>query len=113
VRWNAFSPIPCQIANGCDGDAGFHTQGYPLAVAAIGYHAIIDAAAVFGQKIISALWELEGVVGLFAILSIIIIFLLRRPEPAADNLPAAPAAVIPMPALIEETAEDLEKTRYQ
>ena len=107
-----FFTIPCQIAMAVMVMQVFTRKQIGWLFAAIGYHALIDGTAVIGQKYISAL-ELEGVVGLFAILSIIIIFLLRRPEPAADNLPAAPAAVIPMPALIEETAENLEKTRYQ
>jgi hypothetical protein len=80
--------------------------------AAIVYHALLDGVAIFGQKYLSAL-QLEGVIGLFAILSLVIIFLLRQPEPFEDNLPAAPVPAVYTPEPVEETSENLDKTRYQ
>jgi hypothetical protein len=80
--------------------------------AAIGYHALIDAAAVFGQPYLTA-YELEAAVGGFAVVSMVIIFLLFRPERQPDLVP------VPMPMAEfsikapEETDDNLEKTRYQ
>jgi len=80
--------------------------------AAIGYHALLDGVAVIGQKYLLPV-SLEGVVGVFAILSIGIIFLLRQPEPAEVLPPVAPALVVRVTEPVPETAENLEDTRYQ
>ena len=82
---------------------------------AILYHAFVDAMAVF----INHQWGVyitEAVLGVFAVLSIVIIFALRQPEPK-------PVTIIPeqtpyktpnfTPTQIEETSDNLEKTRFQ
>ena len=107
-----FFTIPCQIAMALMVMQVFTRKNIGWLFAAIGYHTLIDGVAVFGQKYISPL-GLEGVVGIFAILSIIIIFLLRQPEPPEVILPAAPAPTVPMPEPIQETPENIERTRYQ
>jgi uncharacterized membrane protein YhfC len=80
---------------------------------AIGYHALVDGSAVFARPYLSV-YGLEAVVGVFAVLSLAIIFLLCQPEPVTEPEPA-PVSPIPAPVVkpIEETDENLEKTRYQ
>jgi uncharacterized membrane protein YhfC len=82
---------------------------------AVGIHALVDAAAVYLLGIGLSAYALEGVAGLFAILSVILIFVLRQPQPQPQpDLEPAPlpaSGFVPKP--IEETQENLEKTRYQ
>jgi hypothetical protein len=80
--------------------------------AAIGYHALIDGVAVIGQKYLLPA-GLEGVIGIFAFLSVAIIFLLRQPEPGEVIRGAAPALVAREREPVAETMENLENTRYQ
>ena len=79
---------------------------------AVGYHALIDATAVLAVKNIGV-YGTEAIIAGFSILSVIIIFLLRRPEPApdAEPPPAAPAAEF-KPQPVEETSDKLEDTRF-
>jgi uncharacterized membrane protein YhfC len=104
--------IPCQIAMAVMVMQVFTRKHISWLFAAIGYHALLDGVAVIGQKYLLPVY-LEGVVGVFAVLSIGIIFLLRRPEPAEVLSPVAPASGVPVPEPVPETAENLEKTRYQ
>jgi uncharacterized membrane protein YhfC len=82
-------------------------------ILAILYHAIMDASAVF----IAGQWggyAAEAILGVMAVLDIFIIFALRQPEPIAPlPLPNANEPSIFTPAQIEETSDNLEKTRYQ
>jgi uncharacterized membrane protein YhfC len=80
--------------------------------AAIGYHALIDGSAVISQKFLIPA-DIEAIVGIFAIFGVVIIFLLRQPEPPDLILSAALAAVVSMPEPIPEPIENLAKTRYQ
>ncbi len=107
-----FFTIPCQIAMAVMVMQVFTRKNIGWLFAAIGYHTLLDGVAVYGQKYISPI-GLEGVIGLFAILSVVIIFLLRQPEPHEDNLPGAPEPFIPPLVPLDETPENLEKTRYQ
>ena len=104
--------IPCQIALAVMVMQIFTRKNIGWLFAAIGFHALLDGVAVFGQAHLSV-YGLEGVVGIFAILSVAIIFLLRQPEPVMDlepvSAPVQPAALKPP----EETGENLDKTRYQ
>jgi hypothetical protein len=68
--------------------------------------------AVIGQKYINPL-GLEGVIGIFAILSVAIIFLLRQPEPLEAISPVEPAVDVSQIEPVQETSENMEKTRYQ
>lgn len=91
---------------------------------AILYHAAADAVTVAGTQYLQDPVQVEGLVGLFGLLSLVIIFALRQPEPAETPLPAAAQPSPPagdgsgseeIPArlpLAEETREDLDKTRY-
>jgi uncharacterized membrane protein YhfC len=79
---------------------------------AVGYHALIDATSVFAVQF-AGVYGTEAIIAGFSILSVIIIFLLRRPEPAPDAEPPPPppaAGFTPRP--VEETPEKLEDTRF-
>ena len=107
-----FFTIPCQMAMAVMVMQVFTRRNIVWLFAAIGYHTLLDAVAVFGIRYISPI-DLEGVLGLFAILSVVIIFLLRQPEPHENGLPGAPGPFIPPLVPLEETPENLDKTRYQ
>jgi uncharacterized membrane protein YhfC len=79
---------------------------------AIGFHALLDASSVLVVRFFGAYWT-EAVIGVFAILSVVLIFFLRQPESLAESLPAAPAPKLYSPEPVEETSEKLEMTRYQ
>ena len=107
-----FFTIPIQIAMALMVMQVFTRKNIVWLFAAIGYHALVDGVAVVGQKFLIPL-GLEGVVGIFAILSLVIIFMLRQPEPAEVIPPAASGAVVSLPEPVQESSENLEKTRYQ
>ncbi len=87
---------------------------------AVLFHALTDATALLLSRYLSVYWT-EAVIGGFAILSLTIIFTLRQPEPApgpstgsGQGLAPAPAPVAEFtPRPVEETEENLDKTRYQ
>jgi uncharacterized membrane protein YhfC len=84
-------------------------------VLAILYHAAMDAAVVF----INSEWgtyAAEAFLGLTVVLDIVIIFALRQPEPKSNGplqLPGINEPPIFTPTPVEETSDNLEKTRYQ
>ncbi len=89
--------------------------------AAILWHAVVDGVAVYAQgslglaePVMTMLW-LEGIVGLFALACLGLIFALRQPEPPAPEPPAVPGprAAEGLTELPELTAEALNATRYQ
>jgi uncharacterized membrane protein YhfC len=104
--------ITCQIAMAVMVMQVFIRKNIGWLFAAIGYHDMIDGSAVISLKYLIPL-GVEGVVGLFAILGVIIIFRLRQPEPIEAILPAAAAVVAPKFEQVQETSENLDKTRYQ
>ncbi len=80
---------------------------------AILLHALADGAAVVALGMGLSYLAIEGMIGLFAIVSMVIIFALRQPEPQPD-LVFAPAPVTGFtPSPPEETDDNLEKTRFQ
>ena len=84
-------------------------------ILAILYHAIMDASIVFIADQLNA-YAAEAILGIMAILDIIIIFALRQPEPEPTTplpLPNAGEPLVFTPTPIEETSENLEKTRFQ
>ncbi len=105
--------IPCQIALAVIVMQVFTRKNIGWLFAAIGYHALIDGVAVFVLPGISA-YGLEAIAGGFAILSLIIIFLLRQPEPVVEVEESVSAPVPEFtPKPVEETDENLDNTRYQ
>ena len=80
-------------------------------VLAVGYHALVDAAAVLALP--HGVYVTEAVAGGFALVSLGLIFLLRRPEAAPNGEPVQPVPTQTfVPAPIEETPGRLEDTRY-
>jgi uncharacterized membrane protein YhfC len=79
---------------------------------AVGYHALVDAVSVYAMNKISIYW-VEGIVGGFALLSLAIIFLLKRPEPViqAETASDVSAAKVTLPE-IDPSSENLEKSKY-
>jgi uncharacterized membrane protein YhfC len=80
---------------------------------AILLHTLMDASAVYIASIWSG-YAAEAVLGGLAILDIIIIFALHQPEPTVLlplTLSNEPPVFTPNP--LEETSENLEKTRFQ
>ena len=80
---------------------------------AILLHALADGVAVFVSRIGFSALAIEGIIGIFAIVSVVIIFALRQPEPIAELAPTS----VPMqefkPEPVDETKENLDRTRYQ
>jgi len=85
---------------------------------AVGYHALVDATAILLVGKVGPYWT-EAIVGGFAIVSLVIIFVLRQPEPLSGAEVPDLGPAFPIPALsftpqpVEETEENIEKTRYQ
>jgi uncharacterized membrane protein YhfC len=81
---------------------------------AVGWHAFMDAVAVY----IARLWPpylVEALLGVLALVSLWIILSLRQPKPVVlegmSTLPTKDSSQ-PLPTL-EETTDNLERTRYQ
>lgn len=78
---------------------------------AVGYHALIDAAAVLASQKIGIYWT-EVIVAGFALFSIFIIYSLKKQEPLVDDIttqPEIPAVVI---KTVEPTLEQLDNSKY-
>ena len=77
---------------------------------AIGYHALIDAVSVYAVSKISTYW-MEGIVGVFALISLGIILILRSTEPleAATSVTDTPLVTLPQ---VEPTSEQLDNSKY-
>jgi len=76
-------------------------------------HALADGTAVVALGMGLSYLAIEGMIGLFAIASVVIIFVLRQPGPQPDLVPAPVPVTEFTPRPPEETDENLEKTRYQ
>jgi uncharacterized membrane protein YhfC len=76
-------------------------------------HAVADGVAVFVSQIGFSTLAVEGIIGIFAIVSIAIIFVVRQPD-SAPNLEPDPVSTPEFkPIPVDETDENLDKTRYQ
>jgi uncharacterized membrane protein YhfC len=80
---------------------------------AILYHALADGVAVFVSRIGFSAIAIEGIISIFGIVSIVIIFALRQPEPSLDQTPAPISIPEFKPKAVNETNENLDRTRYQ
>ena len=80
---------------------------------AILYHALADGVAVFVSQIGFSALAIEGIIGIFAIMSIVIVFVLRQLEPSADLVSAPISTPKFKPEKVNETKENLDMTRYQ
>jgi uncharacterized membrane protein YhfC len=77
---------------------------------AIGYHALIDAVAVYATSKLNPYW-VEGIVGLFALISLGIIFILHSPEPVDAGTPITGTPLVTLP-VFEPTTEQLDNSKY-
>jgi uncharacterized membrane protein YhfC len=80
---------------------------------AVLWHALADGVVVYFSKNGIPVLGIEGIIGVFAILSMFIIFALRQPEPLADIVQAPILTVEFKPGPVNETEENLDRTRYQ
>ena len=86
-------------------------QGFWVWLAVL-FHAIIDTTAVLASANLGMYWT-EAIVAGFTVLSIVIIFLLRQPEPVEaqpEPLPQAPAIAL---APVNEAPENLDASKFQ
>jgi uncharacterized membrane protein YhfC len=81
---------------------------------AVGYHALVDASSVWLMSKVSIYW-VEGVVGVFALISLVIIFSLRTPEPqpASVSEPLPASGNLPGPSGDDPSLDQLENSKYQ
>jgi uncharacterized membrane protein YhfC len=82
--------------------------------AAIGFHALLDGLVVYASETGATAFQIEGIAGIFALAALVVIFLLRRsgPPPAPDK-PAGPTSVPAAPKTVEETVENLDRSKYE
>jgi uncharacterized membrane protein YhfC len=79
---------------------------------AVLYHALMDASAVYLLKPLG-MYGTEALAGGFAILSLIIIFSLRQPEPDLPQPVSVSSTPIPKLEPVEETSDNLDNSKYQ
>ncbi len=80
---------------------------------AIVLHTLMNASSGFLSRYWSV-YSVEALLGGLAIVDIFIIFALRQPEPSEpEETPTLKAPAIFTPEPIEETSDNLEKTRFQ
>jgi uncharacterized membrane protein YhfC len=108
-----FFTIPVQIALSVIVLQTFTRKQWFWVWLAVLYHAFIDASTVYLLKPLGTYWT-EALVGGFAVLSVIIIFSLRQPDP---DIPQ-PDSVSPTPATLnikppEETPDNLDNSKFQ
>jgi len=107
-----FLTIPIQISLAVIVLQTFVRQQWYWVWLAVLYHAIIDATAVMAASYVKGAW-LEAFVAFFALVSVGLIFILRRPEPPEQP---QPPPLSPLPSLtlkpVDESADNLENTRY-
>jgi len=80
---------------------------------AILFHALADGVAVFvSQRGFSAL-AIEGIIGIFGIVSVVIVFVLRKPESITEPISTPILTPEFKPKQLKETLENLDQTRFQ
>lgn len=109
-----FFTIPCHICMAVMVMQVFTRKNILWLFTAIGYHALLDGAAVLGSHYLGVYWT-EAFIGVFAVISVILIFVLRQPEPQLEPEPMQAPVLLDIPVLkpVEESEENLENTRYQ
>lgn len=81
---------------------------------AVLYHALVDGVSVIALEIKITALGIEGIIGIFAIASVAIIYALRSREPLEEKIPYQSVAIPEFnPKPVDETIENLDKTRYQ
>jgi uncharacterized membrane protein YhfC len=105
--------LPIQIALAVLVLQAFTRRQWGWIALAVGYHALVDAAAVLALPTLGVI-ATEALVGGFAVVSLAIILALREPEPAPapEPAPPAPSPGIVAPPPVEASPEALDDTRY-
>ncbi len=80
---------------------------------AILFHAAADGVAVFVSQIGISTLAIEGIIGVFGIISVVIIFKLKTPEPVQDLDLGGVTISEFKPQPIMENKENLDGTRYR
>lgn len=106
--------IPTQIALAVLVLQAFTRKQFFWYILAVLYHAVIDATSVLALPRLGAEGT-EALVGGFALISLLIIFLLRKPEPPAPEDPIREPKVIGPPPLRSGTVseEAIDRSRYE
>lgn len=79
---------------------------------AIAWHTAVDATAVFVQLRWENVYLTEAVVGLYALISLGIVFWLRQPEPIEPDPEPLPPLELIKPVNLKATSESLDRSRY-
>lgn len=106
--------IPVQIALSAIVLQAFVRGQFRWVWLAIGWHALVDAASVIASNRIGIYWT-EAVIGLMALISLAILFALRRAEPeveSGDETPEFPAKTAEDLQEIAWDEKDLDDSRY-
>jgi uncharacterized membrane protein YhfC len=104
--------IPCQIAMAILVMQAFTRKDCRWLLLAIGYHALLDASVVISGKLLG-MYLAEVIIFGFAALSLFLIFVLRQPESIEESYIAPGVPEVRVPEPVNETLDNLEKTRYQ
>ena len=88
----------------------FQKRNIVWLLAAIGFHALLDAIAVYGSQIWGA-YLTEGVLAIFTLLSLGIIFLFRPKDKQQEEIPLAPPTLSEI-QLMDITTDQIEDSRY-
>jgi len=107
-----FFTIPVQIALSVIVLQTFTRKQWFWVWLAVLYHALIDASTVYLLKPLG-MYGTEVLVGGFAVLSVVIIFSLRQPEPDLPQPVSVSSTPIPKLEQIEETPDNLDNSKYQ
>lgn len=88
----------------------FQKQNIVWLLAAIGFHALLDAIAVYGSQIWGA-YLTEGVLAIFTLLSLGIIFLFRPKDKQQEEILLAPPTLSEIQPM-DITTDQIEDSRY-
>jgi uncharacterized membrane protein YhfC len=80
---------------------------------AILYHAVVDGVAVFLSKLAFPPLSIEGIMGIFAIISLFILYSTRQEDPKLEMIPISFPIKEFKPKPPEETIINLDETRFQ
>jgi uncharacterized membrane protein YhfC len=104
--------IPVQIALSVLVLQAFTRNHIRWLFAAIGWHALVDCLAVLMVST-RGVYLTEALIGVESLISVAFIFILRQPEPELPVQPPPPEMLqVSELREIEESTENLEKTRY-
>jgi uncharacterized membrane protein YhfC len=104
--------IPLQLACSVLVLQAFTRKRFWWVGVAIIFHALADGVFVYISQIGFSALATEGVIGLFAVFSLFILFALRQPESTIDAPPIHTSQQVFKPAPLDENIINLDETRY-